>query len=45
MTNTRRWLAALAILATAGTGPTGGTAAAPFPIHEKDHIAIVGNTM
>ena len=37
--------AGLAIVATIGTVPTGGTAAAPFPIHEKDHIAIIGNTL
>ncbi|MEO6239113.1 MAG: PVC-type heme-binding CxxCH protein [Vicinamibacterales bacterium] len=37
--------AGLAIVATIGTVPTGGTAAAPFLIHEKDHIAIIGNTL
>src|SRR4051812_26593794 len=46
MTNTRRFLAALgAGLALIWMVPSGGSAAGAFPIQEKDHIAIIGNTL
>ena len=46
MTNTRRLLAALgAGLTIIWTVPAGGTAAAPFPLRENDHITLIGNTL
>ncbi|MEO8075960.1 MAG: GDSL-type esterase/lipase family protein, partial [Acidobacteriota bacterium] len=46
MTNTRRFLAALAVgLAVIWALPSGGAAAGGFQLREKDHIAIIGNTL
>jgi glucose/arabinose dehydrogenase/lysophospholipase L1-like esterase len=46
MANTRTFLAALgAGLAIVSTIPAAGTAAAPFQLRNKDHIAIIGNTL
>ena len=42
---TRWWAALGAAVAMLSTAPAGRSAAAPFAIHEKEHICIIGNTL
>ncbi|MEO7189945.1 MAG: PVC-type heme-binding CxxCH protein [Vicinamibacterales bacterium] len=46
MTRAARWIMAVVVaLATAGSTPTHGVAAAPFLLRPGDHICIIGNTL
>jgi glucose/arabinose dehydrogenase/lysophospholipase L1-like esterase len=46
MTKTSRWSVVMfVVLLLSGTRPARGTVAAPFELHPKDHISIIGNTL